>query len=277
MKALIDGDLLLYECGSLTNDEGHPLKWPFTLSTLDGLIKKIVRNAGADEYEIFITGKDNFREKEATIKPYKGQRTAPKPHHYKNIKDYFRGTKNHKVTFVDGYEADDAMAIVQYESSLTYKEAEENIGSTGIHIEWPSQTIICSRDKDLDMVTGWHYGWGVGGKKGKGMYFVERIDGWRWFFKQLLMGDSTDNIPGLFGVGDKSKLVKDVDKIDKVFAMYKHVQKHYEDRFGSYWKMFMNENARLLWMLESPTDDIRKRLGVLEDRRINEKYEQLEY
>jgi hypothetical protein len=42
--------------------------------------------------------------------------------------------------------------------------------------------------------------------------------------------------------------------------MYNHVQKHYEDRFGSYWEMFMHENARLLWMLRSEDDDIRKDL-----------------
>lgn len=252
MKALIDADILLYEIGSLTDDEGHPLKWQFTLARLDGIIKKIVRQSGADSYEMFVTGKGNFREEVATIKPYKGHRSAPKPHHYQNIKDYLSSTKNHKVTFVDGYEADDAMSIEQYKR--------------------PKATIIASRDKDLKMVPGWHYSWPAGKQKEKEPFFVSETEGMRWFFAQLLMGDATDNIPGLFGVGEKYAKDKMKD-LDLPYDMYVFVQEQYEKRFGSYWKMFMHENARLLWMLRTPDDDVRDMLNTWEDKRLSNKSE----
>lgn len=137
-------------------------------------------------------------------------------------------------------------------------------------------TIICSLDKDLKMVPGQHFEWSrtIKGKEiPSKRIFVTEVDGWRWFFKQLLMGDSTDNILGLFGVGKKSKLVTDLDKIDDRQSMYEHAQPHYEDRFGSYWVTFMYENARLLWMLRNEKDDIRTELNKFEITRLRKQEE----
>lgn len=267
MKALIDGDILLYSIGSATDDEGHPLSWPLTLARLDGKIKQIAHDAGADEYVVYITGKDNFRDTEATIKPYKGHRVAPKPHHYKNIKDYLSSTKNHTVYFVDGYEADDAMSIEQWEDlNWAWRDgvSEDTCG-----------TIICSIDKDLDMVPGWHLKWSRNGKDFK-KYFVSEQEGIKWFYTQLLMGDPTDNIPGLYNWGP-AKSRRLIEDFTDEFDLYISVREMYERYFGSYWKMFMHENARLLWMLRTPEDDIRKILNSFEDQRINEKYEQVDY
>jgi len=140
-------------------------------------------------------------------------------------------------------------------------------------LDWGG-TVICSRDKDLLMVPGYHFCWSVGGKKAKKHetvdepFFVAEIQGMRWFFKQLLMGDkSVDNIPGLHNIGEKSALVKKIDDMDSVEDMYAHVRKQYENYFGSYWKMFMHENARLLWMLQTPDDDIRDLLEMYEEGR----------
>lgn len=256
MKALIDGDILLYLIGSATDDEGNPLSWPLTFARLKGKIDQIVRDVGADEFVIYITGEGNFREEEATIKPYKGNRNAPKPHHYQKIKDYFRKTKDMEVVWCEGYEADDGMSMEQYLLHIG-----DALGTESDYIT--RQTVICSLDKDLRMVPGNHFEWSrtIQGKEiPSKYYFVDKLEGQRWFFQQLLMGDSTDNILGLFGVGKKSTLVTAIDKIYDTQDMYNHVQKHYEDRFGSYWEMFMHENARLLWMLRSEDDDIRKDL-----------------
>lgn len=270
MKALIDGDILLYSIGSATNDEGHPLSWPLTLARLDGKIHQIVREAGADDYIIYITGEGNFRHDEATIKPYKGNRNQPKPHHYDRIKKYFSNTTNHKVEFVNGYEADDAMAIEQYKDLERYLKNTYEYATT---YEARARTIICSRDKDLRMVPGWHYEWHDNSKKKKDPYYVSEAEGFNWFFQQLLMGDTVDNILGLYGVGPThaKRFLKDADDIDK---MYSIVREQYEKRFGSYWRMFMNENARLLWMLREPDDDVRVRIDIWEHRKqLKEKEE----
>jgi hypothetical protein len=97
---------------------------------------------------------------------------------------------------------------------------------------------------------------------------ITEMEANRWFFRQLLTGDKTvDNILGLYNIGSKAQCVKDVMKMTDIGDMYKRVQHQYELRFGSYWKMFMHENARLLWMLRTPDDDIREWLDVLEEER----------
>lgn len=255
MRANIDGDIILYALGSATDDEGHPLKWPYVKTRVDGKIHQIASDALCDDYTVYLTGDNNFRKHEATILPYKGNRKGKeKPIHHQRIKDYLLSTKNHKVILCEDYEADDGLSIDQTED-----------------------TVLCSNDKDLDITAGKHFQWGVGSREGKGLYEVTEVEGIRWFFKQLLMGDSTDNILGLFGVGKKSKLVSDLNSMESYQRMYDHVQKKYEDRFGSYWKLFMHENSRLLWMLQHENDDIRHKLNVWElfrmkDKLIVEKY-----
>jgi len=43
------------------------------------------------------------------------------------------------------------------------------------------------------------------------------------------------------------------------------VREEYSKRFGSYWKSFLIENARLLWILREPEQDIAVRLNKLEE------------
>jgi hypothetical protein len=98
------------------------------------------------------------------------------------------------------------------------------------------------------MVPGWHYGWHKGKQQEKGMWFQDEIGGIKCFYCQLLTGDSTDNIPGLYGVGTSSAHLKHVNSFDTEHDMYRYVLGQYELRFGSYAEQFLVENARLLWM-----------------------------
>lgn len=250
MKALIDGDILLYELGGCTDDEGHPISWPLTKTRVDGKIHQITNDAGCSNATVYISGTNNFREAEATILPYKGNRKGKeKPLHHKRIKDYLLATKNHTVETYDGYEADDALSMAQ---RFDWDHSD--------HTEKTQNTVLCSRDKDLLMVPGKHFIW-KSGKQKEQTLFITEVEGIRWFFKQLLMGDKgTDNILGLFGVGPKSTLVTALDGMDLYQDMYNHVWSKYYDRFGEHWKLFMHENARLLWMLRHEDDDIRHQL-----------------
>ena len=145
----------------------------------------------------------------------------------------------------EGIEADDAMSIEQYNDF-------RNIAG-GAPTRWVDElsTVICTLDKDLMMVPGWHYNWDAKGNK---YVFQDPLDGLKCFYKQLLTGDSTDNILGLFGVGPKSTLLKDVDKCKTEDEMALVVSDAYKKRFGSYWYMFMLETGRLLWMMRTPDD-----------------------
>lgn len=255
MKALIDFDWAAYAHGGATTDEGHPLSWPLVASRISQQIENICHDANCDEYEIFLTGSGNFRIDVATIKPYKGTRPTDKPHHYERIREYlikFRG-----ATLVEGMEADDAVSIEQMKdrsdchlrmmSAESYGEKTEDV-----YYDYKrfSETVLCSIDKDLDMVPGWHYDW-----LKKERYWVDEVDGIRHFYKQLLTGDTVDNIPGLFGVGKSSTLLRKLDDMDSELDMYSHLVTQYEKRFGSYWWQFLLENAQLLWMLREQPDD----------------------
>lgn len=264
MKALIDADMLLYEYGSLKDDEGNPLKWPFVKQRLDARIHGIVNKVKASEYSLYISGPDNFRKEEATIKPYKGNRPKDKPFWYKSIKDMFINSDAYPCKVSEGYEADDQLSIDQW-IDFDKNDVFDILQEDGVFLH---TTILCSRDKDLNMVPGWHYSWSIGDAPEKDPFFIVKSDGWANFFKQMLTGDTVDNIPGLFGVGDKSKAVNFVlNEALNPQLMYERVQSEYEKRFGSYWKMFMHENARLLWMLREPDDDIRILLDEYEQRR----------
>ena len=256
MKALIDGDIFQHEFGSATDDEFKPLSWPLVQARVQGRINGILEATQADDYQIYLTtdDKSNFRYQIASIRPYKARRATEKPHWYTHIRNFLvdhRGAEE-----VSGMEADDAMSIAQYEDlekcdglSRIQSNNWSTLPEDAPDLKKSARTVICTRDKDLNMVPGWHYTWGAGKQKEQSMWWQSELGGKRAFYSQLLTGDVTDNIPGLFGVGKSSKLLKDINSIDNEHDLYLHVYKEYERRFGSYAEQFLTENARLLWML----------------------------
>lgn len=244
MKALLDADILAYEFGACTDDEGNPIRWPLVFSRLDARIQNIVEAAGADSYQLYLSGKNNFRNSVATIKPYKGNRKQEKPFWHEQIRQALIRFRNASV--FDGIEADDALGIAQVNST--------------------EDTIICSRDKDLLMIPGWHYVWPAGGQQEREPFYVEEIEAIRNFYCQLVTGDSVDNILGLHGVGPRSSILTQIRNQETEIEMLKIVQREYQKRLGSYWELFLMENAKLLWMLRQiPTNinEVEERLRNL--------------
>lgn len=208
------------------------------------MMRMIITNSGADSYRAFLSGKDNYRDLVATIQVYKGNRDpSRKPFYYKELKQYLIDQWGAEVT--DGYEADDAMSMAQYKST--------------------EDTIICTLDKDLDMCEGLHYNW-VRDER----YKVTTIIGLRFFYKQLITGDSTDNIPGLFRL-TKTKATKKIltviDDLSTAVEMWNYVVSVYKDSFSSLERQGLGgvgrtelqlklvEIARLLHMSRSNPDD----------------------
>ena len=260
MKALIDADWFAYAHGGATNDEGHPLPWPLVASRIASQIENIRKESGADEYQLYLTGGGNFRERVATIKPYKGNRPSEKPHHYERVREYLLKFRN--ATLIEGMEADDAVSIEQWKD---YNLKRAVFVNCSLEVDYTldvdeglkskCETVLCSIDKDLDMVPGWHYNW-IKDKR----YWIDEIDGIRNFYKQLLTGDTVDNIPGLFGVGKSSTLIKRLNDFTTELDMYISVRTQYEKRFGSYWEKFLVENAQLLWMLREEPEPTKEYL-----------------
>jgi hypothetical protein len=230
MHALVDADIFLYEMGSAVNDEGDPLAWNLVQARLDARIEQILDATEAETWQGYITGKGNFREKISTIKDYKGNRDrGARPFWYQAIHTYL--VHDRGVAVCDGHEADDQIAMDHGEG-----------------------TIICSRDKDLKQVPGWHYSWPSWKQEEQRPYFIDEVNGLRFLYRQLLTGDATDNILGLYGVGPKAACVQRMDTYETEIDMFREVQEQYELRFGNHWPMFLSENGSLLYLLRHQED-----------------------
>ncbi len=258
MKALIDADIFTYSFGSCKTDEGHPLAWPLVATRLNAQIKNICDAVGATSYTLYITGQGNFRESIATIKPYKGSRPNDKPYWYEQVRRYLINYK--KAILVEGWEADDQLAMEQMKDyhqihSRMFKSESKGNNTLDVYYDYKrfAETIICSVDKDLDMVPGLHYNW----IKDE-IYTITELDGLRNFYCQLLTGDTVDNIPGLFGVGKSSKLLTDTRSFTSEWDMFSFVLCNYEKRFGSYAWQFLIENAQLLWMVRDKECELKE-------------------
>lgn len=239
MHALVDTDILCYEMGSAKDDEGWPLSWPLVQSRVDARIEQILEATEAETWQGYLTGKGNFRETISTIKDYKGHRNrGERPFWYQAIYTYL--VHDRCVEICNGIEADDQIAMDHGEG-----------------------TIICSRDKDLKQVPGWHYSWPSWKQEEQRPYYVSEIDGLRFLYRQLLTGDATDNILGLYGVGAKAACVKRIDTYETEVEMFKEVQEQYYLRFGNHWKMFLSENGTLLYLLRHERDSWDERMEKL--------------
>jgi hypothetical protein len=252
MRALIDSDILCYEFGGMKQleDPDQPLAWQITRSMVDDRLNQILEAVNATSYSLYLTDSpSNFRISEGSIVPYKGTRATEKPHWWAAIRQHLIDQWGAEVQY--GIEADDRLGIEQMKDLAT---ACTLVATAPVN-EWhcDEKTILCSRDKDLHMIPGWHYSWACG-KQPERLWFQDETNAIRCFYRQLLTGDTTDNILGLYGVGGKSRLVLRLEDFDEELDMFKHVFKAYQDRFGSYACKFMWENGALLWMLrEEPT------------------------
>lgn len=196
------------------------------------MINNIIKQTDADEYEIFLTGKGNYRETVATIKPYKGNRdSSHKPTFFNEITEYLINV--HGAVVIEGKEADDAMGYTCYADDTEH-------------------TVIASIDKDMDMIPGWHYNW----RKDK-LYYVNETEADLNFYRQLLTGDSTDNIVGVPRVGKvraEKILNEPMDGGDGDFLVppteeeiYWRILEQYSLHYDKPFEVMM-ENATLLWI-----------------------------
>lgn len=175
-------------------------------------------------YEVYFGGEGNFRYK--YFPEYKANRKdAEKPAHMEQMKKHLQARYN--AVAVDGEEADDRVSWRQMQC------LEEGIDS-----------CIVSIDKDLDNTPGWHYNWVK-----EELYYIDEKQADLNFYRQMLMGDNTDGIPGLPGIG-KQKALKLLpewteDLADIVLRLYKDNDQTYE---------YFLQQGRALWMRRKPDE-----------------------
>lgn len=233
-------DILVYRCGfaaekkhKIQREDGdiehvkevEPLA--NALHNIDTVVDSIAGKF--DSLEFYLSGTGNWRLEEATVKPYKGNRSPfNKPVYYKEIREYI--VRKYGAVLVDGMEADDAIGI----------RATTNPGEP---------VCIVSIDKDLDMIPGEHYNW-VKDKR----YTLNGTEATRNFYKQVLTGDSVDNIPGIYGLGPRNA-ERIIGQYSNERAMWQACRnewyKHYPDGYeGKSALAVCLEVAKLLWIAQ---------------------------
>lgn len=214
-KILIDGDIIAYRAGFSSND----LTATHAESKVDELISKILEDTEGfadNNYEVYLTGKGNFRFDIATTLEYKGNRKdATKPVHLKHIREYM--ISKYEATVSEGEEADDLIAI----------EATK-IGMNA---------VVASIDKDMLQIPCFHYN-----ITKKELSAVGKFTGLKFFYTQILTGDKADNIKGLHRCGPV-KANKILLECDTEIELWDACVEAYEGN-----KDRVIENARLLWL-----------------------------
>jgi 5'-3' exonuclease len=226
MIALIDGDLVCYRnAASAENETVDVALW-----RCDDLIHNIMRRTGATEHKIYLSGGDNFRKQ---IDPnYKANRSdMARPKYLELCREHLVRKWNASVT--DGIEADDAIGI----------------RGNGLFFD-DVPFVHCSLDKDFLQLPGKHYQWEFGGRTAAGKswlkeeqhLFVTPLDGLRAFYRQLLIGDTADNVIGVEGIGPV-RAARAINNLTDEEEMYQTVRELYsnDERF--------EKNCQLLWIL----------------------------
>lgn len=173
--AILDGDIIAYRV-SVASQDDNPEVCATRLDDLVGYcLDETVGFTMEGNYEVHLTGSNNFRYDIAKTYHYKGNRKdTEKPEHLEFARGYL--VENWGATISEGCEADDNITI----SAVGYGD----------------DAVIVSQDKDFNTVPGWKFNF----VNGNWRYDTEE-SARRFFYTQVLTGDAVDNIVGLHRVG----------------------------------------------------------------------------
>jgi 5'-3' exonuclease len=223
MLAIIYGDIIVYIIAyvmeSITDEE-------IVKQRTDRYVYQILAySESSGQYIMFLTGNNIFR---YHIYPeYKAKRKDRElPIWYQTIRDYL--TDKWKAIVVDGMEADDAISITHY--------------------KYPT-AIICSKDKDLLQIPGKHYRIPTSITTSRGeLKTILPKEAYYKLMIQSLMGDSTDNIVGIPGIGPKK--AEQILKGIPIYKMWEVAIEAYESYYDNEGLEKFILNFKLVKLLE---------------------------
>ncbi len=257
--ALVDADFLPYVVGYTTD----PLKSLVAQqSVVDGLVDRIentqefmdafdqlcstlnfwINDSGCDSAILYCTQSDmNYRMSVAFTDPYKGTRKEEKPPFFYELKQAMQDKLG--CILAQGEEADDLLGHEIYRRNLLLAEQGVVLGSS-MHKEL-CDFVVVSGDKDLRTKCGMHYvpreqqtRWvtPLGSlelkyKKDSTTVSDLKGDGLKFFYAQLIMGDTVDNYKGIPRKG-AAFAYQILEPCTSEKELYMAVLKAYKDKYG---------------------------------------------
>ena len=152
----------------------------------DEMLDGILIDVSADQYQVYLSDSTENGFRKAICPSYKENRTLVKPKHYDALKEYLLTSWDARIT--SNQEADDALGI--HQCSINQKNSDD------LALSRKAQSIICSIDKDLLQIPGFHWNFVK-----KEETLISTAEGRKRFYFQLLTGDTSDNVRGVSGVG----------------------------------------------------------------------------
>lgn len=203
--AVIDGDIIMYRICFTVDPTAQVYEvTQFVKTYMTNLLNKV----GSDSY-IGILGIHGSNNNKYDIFPeYKRGRPTEKPPHWNIVMNIL--ISQWGFTCISGCETDDAIkACVD-----KYKDC-----------------IVVSSDKDLLQIPGKHFRLGITRKgvvvKEDEFREVSKQEAMIYYYRQLLTGDSVDNVKGIDGIGPKTAMKMIPDDITSAHEAHTIVKKAY--------------------------------------------------
>ena len=221
-KVIVDVDSMIYGVGFATNSEPETHAFHTLKVKMQGLEQKF-----GLPLEIWMDKQGYMTFREMMWNDYKGTRVSQKPEHYNAMRSYLKKHWGAQEA-PSGLETDDIVAI-----RLTEDQ----------------DAILAGIDKDLLQVPGMHYNW----RKDE-IIHVDPYTGNYNLYTQCLVGDTSDNIPGLPGVGPKAA-EQYLDACTEEDTFQTVCIELYEEYYGEvYGRYAMDLTMNLLYLKRSEDD-----------------------
>lgn len=253
-----DGDLLCYWAGG--NEDTTVSE---SRNRAAGRILAMQELTGSESTIIHMTADSSTKGDRriiATVKPYQAQRkSSRKPQNWGYLREWLQDQSRWRSKVWATREADDGMALCAHDACrkgqplIAVGSGDKDMRMfPGVHIDWQTFDVTEVPYGTFELI-------GTNGK----------LYGYKWFFQQMLQGDTADNIPGLpeyngkkVGEVTAEKLLADCRHVE---AAWLRVSECYEDCYGSDWRAMFIEQAMLLWLRTDNAGSIHDFWSVLPD------------
>ncbi|OZI20071.1 hypothetical protein CAL26_21185 [Bordetella genomosp. 9] len=238
--ALIDGDYLAYFASG-----GDNMRVDISRRVAVDRMHAVRELSGAERVELHLSARASTKGERfliATTQPYQGQRhSSRRPKNWEAVREFLET-------------ADEALLRARRVTWMD-READDGFAHAALSARGPLESVVHhTADKDMRMLPGLHLAWTDYARTQvpKGAYEVigpydGKVYGTKWFWMQMLMGDTADHIPGFYGLGE--------DKALRILAgtrcnaeAYEAVQAEYARQKGDAWADYFVEQAGLLWL-----------------------------